>query len=146
MHTSTTLTLSCPQCHQAFLDYNGCMALTCSRAGCGCGFCAICQADCGKDAHGHVGQWGDTGQRPELTGGCPYAERVGVKKGEFFIPEDQFKVASSKMKAIRLQEYLETIPERFREQALKSCERELRDENIDPKTGKYRQWLPPGYW
>ena len=119
------LTLSCPRCHQAFLDYNGCMALTCSRAGCGCGFCAICQADCGTDAHGYVG------------GGCPYAERVGVKKGEFFIPEDKFKEASRKMKAIRLQEYLETIPERFREQALKSCERELRDEKINPKTGKY---------
>lgn len=28
---------------QAFLDFNGCMALTCSRTGCGCAFCAVCQ-------------------------------------------------------------------------------------------------------
>ena len=37
------LTLTCPRCSQAFLDFDGCMALKCSRAGCGCGFCAICQ-------------------------------------------------------------------------------------------------------
>lgn len=37
------LTLTCPRCSQAFVDFEGCMALTCSRAGCGCGFCAICQ-------------------------------------------------------------------------------------------------------
>lgn len=37
------LTLTCPRCGQAFVDFSGCMALTCSRTGCGCGFCAICQ-------------------------------------------------------------------------------------------------------
>ena len=37
------LTLTCPRCSQAFLDFDGCMALKCSRVGCGCGFCAICQ-------------------------------------------------------------------------------------------------------
>ena len=36
------LTLACPRCGQAFLDYNGCVALTCSRAGCGAGFCGFC--------------------------------------------------------------------------------------------------------
>lgn len=50
----TVLTLSCPLCRAAFLDYNGCMALTCSRPGCNCKFCAICLKDCGADAHGHV--------------------------------------------------------------------------------------------
>jgi len=47
------LTLKCPraQCGRAFLDYAGCMALTCS---CGCGFCAWCLQDCGGDAHAHV--------------------------------------------------------------------------------------------
>ena len=50
------LTLKCPRCFQAFIDFAGCFALTCSRADCGCGFCAYCLADCGGDAHAHVKQ------------------------------------------------------------------------------------------
>jgi hypothetical protein len=48
------LTLHCPReaCHQAFVDFTGCFALTCSR--CACGFCAMCLQDCGADAHAHV--------------------------------------------------------------------------------------------
>jgi hypothetical protein len=46
------LTDACPRCSQAFLDFNGCCALTCSR--CPCAFCAWCLADCGADAHRHV--------------------------------------------------------------------------------------------
>ncbi|MFO0004473.1 MAG: hypothetical protein ACK559_25430, partial [bacterium] len=48
------LTLKCPRagCGQAFVDFTGCLALTCKR--CGCGFCAICQADCGTNAHDHA--------------------------------------------------------------------------------------------
>lgn len=48
------LTLKCPRagCRQAFADFDGCCALTCSR--CGCGFCAWCLEDCGDDAHRHV--------------------------------------------------------------------------------------------
>ena len=45
-------TLKCPRCSQAFIDYDNCSALTCSR--CRCGFCAYCQTDCGNDAHKHV--------------------------------------------------------------------------------------------
>ncbi len=47
------LTLTCPRegCHKAFLDFDGCYALTCP--GCGCGFCAACLVDCGDDAHDH---------------------------------------------------------------------------------------------
>ena len=37
------LTCACPRCGQAFDEFTGCMALTCSRVGCGCCFCAICQ-------------------------------------------------------------------------------------------------------
>jgi len=48
------LTLKCPRCGQAFLDFDGCFALTCS--GCGCGFCAWCLKDCGTDAHQHVAE------------------------------------------------------------------------------------------
>ncbi len=45
------LTLHCPRCSGAFLDYSGCNALTCAR--CAAGFCALCLADCGRDAHAH---------------------------------------------------------------------------------------------
>ena len=48
------LTLVCPRagCGQAFVDFDGCFALKCSR--CPCGFCGWCLADCGRDAHEHV--------------------------------------------------------------------------------------------
>jgi len=46
------LGLHCPRCEQAFLDFDGCFALTCSR--CRCGFCGWCLVDAGQDAHAHV--------------------------------------------------------------------------------------------
>jgi hypothetical protein len=46
------LTLKCPRCQAAFIDWDGCMALTC--AACGCGFCGWCLSDCGDDAHRHI--------------------------------------------------------------------------------------------
>ena len=46
------LTDACPRCKQAFVDFNGCCALSCSR--CPCNFCAWCLKDCGADAHAHV--------------------------------------------------------------------------------------------
>ena len=46
-------TTCCPRCSQAFVDFTGCFALSCSR--CRAGICAYCLADCGKDAHAHIG-------------------------------------------------------------------------------------------
>ena len=46
------LTLRCPRCKVAFIDYIGCAALTCGC--CRAGFCAFCLTDCGGDAHAHV--------------------------------------------------------------------------------------------
>eukprot|EP00438_Fugacium_kawagutii_P007598 Skav200632 [mRNA] locus=scaffold353:39543:40280:+ [translate_table: standard] len=37
---SQILTLKCPRCACAFLDYDGCSAVSCDA--CGCGFCAKC--------------------------------------------------------------------------------------------------------
>ena len=54
--TDNILTLRCPRgdCRQAFLDFTNCCAVHCSR--CGCGYCALCQRDCGDDAHRHAKQ------------------------------------------------------------------------------------------
>jgi hypothetical protein len=46
------LTLKCPRCKTAFVDWDACAALTCMT--CGAAFCAWCQLDCGGDAHAHV--------------------------------------------------------------------------------------------
>ena len=48
------LTNKCPRCSQAFVDFQFCFALTCSRKDCGAEFCAYCLRDCGDDAHAHV--------------------------------------------------------------------------------------------
>jgi hypothetical protein len=45
------LTLRCPRCDAAFVDFTACMALTCA---CTAAFCGWCLADCGRDAHAHV--------------------------------------------------------------------------------------------
>ena len=66
------LTLKCPaqNCRQAFHDYDGCAALTCSS--CKTGFCAYCLDNCGSDAHAHVAR-------------CP--ERL---TDDFFLPLQRF--------------------------------------------------------
>ena len=46
------LTLKCPRCKAAFVDFESCLALKCRN--CPCGFCACCMTDCGNDAHTHV--------------------------------------------------------------------------------------------
>ncbi len=47
--TEKILTLKCPRCEAAFVDFDGCFALTCSH--CPCRFCAWCLKDCGTNAH-----------------------------------------------------------------------------------------------
>ncbi|GBG30999.1 Protein kinase, putative [Hondaea fermentalgiana] len=49
------LTMSCPRCSAAFVDFDGCCALTCGA--CPCYFCAWCLQDTGNDSsacHRHV--------------------------------------------------------------------------------------------
>ncbi|XP_037047411.1 uncharacterized protein LOC119082138 isoform X2 [Bradysia coprophila] len=48
----TVLNLSCPKCNTAFYEFDGCVAVTCST--CKAGFCGLCLANCGSDAHSHV--------------------------------------------------------------------------------------------
>jgi len=41
------LTMRCPRCKMAFADWDGCNAVYCTYAGCGCNFCPFCLKDCG---------------------------------------------------------------------------------------------------
>ena len=36
------LTLRCPRCQVAFVDFDACIALTCGNKACGAAFCALC--------------------------------------------------------------------------------------------------------
>jgi hypothetical protein len=86
------LTLKCPRptCRQAFLDFNGCFALTCCR--CNAGFCAYCLQDCGRDAHHHVAT-------------CAYGEGRGVWGGDMHV----FNVVQNKRKLRVLIQYLDSL-------------------------------------
>ena len=121
------LTLACPRCGQAFIDFNGCWALYCGRPGCGCGFCAICQEDCqgpetavsgGDPAHKHVAS-------------CPLLKRIGMAD-KVHQGGGTWEEASRKAKMLMLKDYLGTLTETQRQHALTDCERELRDLQINP--------------
>jgi len=91
------LTLKCPRCAQAFLDFTGCFALTCSH--CGCGFCAWCLKDCGRDAHDHVR---DCGNKPRGA-------------DTFFGSFTDFEEAMKRRQRDSLRAYLQTLDHATRE-------------------------------
>lgn len=70
---NTMLTTSCPRCQAAFVDFEGCLAWTCGRAGCGCGFCAFCLEDYRADAHALVARCNYN------TGGGLHAAQGSIK-------------------------------------------------------------------
>ena len=90
--TDEILTLKCPRCNQAYFDFDGCAALTCS--GCGTGFCAWCGVDAGRDAHGHVA--------------CCPAKPTGAD--QFFGTELQIKAAQMCQKRRHLCDFMCTLP------------------------------------
>lgn len=106
------LTLKCPRCGQAFVDFNGCMALTCSRGGCGCGFCALCLKDCGTDAHAHVASCASSG-------------------GNVFGSFEDFEKHQVRRKELAVKEYLGRFPEELRIKIRNACDKDLRDANIE---------------
>ncbi|GBG34758.1 Protein kinase, putative [Hondaea fermentalgiana] len=86
------LTLSCPRCKQAFVDFEGCCALEC--AACPCHFCAWCFEDTGNDTdacHRHVAS-------------CTSKPRT--QTDPFFSSMDVVQRAWVKLRADRLQYYL----------------------------------------
>eukprot|EP00475_Leptophrys_vorax_P027766 TRINITY_DN39647_c0_g2_i1.p1 TRINITY_DN39647_c0_g2~~TRINITY_DN39647_c0_g2_i1.p1 ORF type:complete len:171 (+),score=28.16 TRINITY_DN39647_c0_g2_i1:312-824(+) len=89
--TEKILNLCCPRCGQAFIDFDGCCALRCSR--CGCGFCAWCLADCGVDAHVHVG-------------GCVHN---AMADRQVFAREDIWRKAQETRKMGMVREKLKTV-------------------------------------
>jgi hypothetical protein len=81
------LTLKCPRCKKAFLDFEGCFALKCSN--CPSSFCGWCLADCGSDAHPHVRE-------------CPHK----LNKDAYFGTEAEFKKAMRKKMSADLESFL----------------------------------------
>jgi hypothetical protein len=82
--------LRCPRCELVFVDFVGCFALKCPS--CSCGFCALCLADCGSDAHSHVAQCG-----------------AGRLHSTYFGTDSVFANAQQVQRQLRLDEYLRTI-------------------------------------
>ena len=126
------LTLSCPRCEQAFLDFDGCFALKCPR--CTAGICAYCLADCGRDAHAHIGgcelgkQVTKWAQKNKKTVNA----RGGHPAGTYGSPE-AFQ-ESQRLRRLRdLASYFENKDEKFTAQVLDLLEREIKDLNIAKK-------------
>jgi len=90
------MTTRCPRCRKAFYDYDGCAALVCSE--CRCGFCALCQENCGSDAHAHLSH-------------CKLNPSGGMH-----VAEAEFKRVIRDERVRKLPEYLATLGEQVREE------------------------------
>ncbi|EGD73577.1 hypothetical protein PTSG_05285 [Salpingoeca rosetta] len=106
--TGEILTLRCPRCKTAFVDFDGCFALTCNN--CKCGFCAWCLRDCGTNAH-------------------QCAARCGTRHGGrgYHGTEQQFNDHHRKRRQRLLDEYMATLEPEVREAVTVACEKDARD-------------------
>jgi hypothetical protein len=103
------LTMKCPRCSKAFLDFDGCFALSCSN--CPCNFCGWCLEDCGSDAHKHVVN-------------CPVKPQgADIYYGTF----PQFVEAQRRRQHRLLTAYLGTLDLPTRIAAMRSCDADLKD-------------------
>ena len=105
------LTLHCPRCDLAFLDFTGCFALTCH--GCRCSFCAYCLADCGADAHAHVAN-------------CPHSLRRGDMYGDWA----SFERVQRQRRERMARNYLNAIDHGIRARVLAACALDFADLGI----------------
>ncbi|GMI06340.1 hypothetical protein TrLO_g12008 [Triparma laevis f. longispina] len=102
------LTLYCPRCSKAFLDFVGCFSLKCSQSTCGCSFCAVCLKDCGGDAHAHVKECcrGLQGMTDEYYGSFELFQKVQhsrrIKAVTAYLNGLEFDVAVKVVKACRV--------------------------------------------
>ena len=131
----TILTLCCPRCKQAFVDFDGCFALSCSR--CSAGFCAYCLADCGRDAHQHVGTC------PEGLASIKASKtnrgRVGGHPPTVYGSKEAFEVSQKRRRCKHLAVYLEKYDAETRDAVLTSLKKELDDLKITAKDLKHWQ-------
>ena len=104
------LTLRCPRCKTAFIDYTGCAALTCSN--CRVGFCAICLQDCGTDAHAHVPN-------------CPENFSRGI-----YISQGVFDEHHRKRREKIINDMLKELPKKARDILIQRITKELDDLGI----------------
>ena len=128
------ITLCCPRCKQAFVDFDGCFALSCSR--CGAGFCAYCLADCGRDAHQHVGTCpeGIASVKASKT-----TRRVGGHPPTVYGSKEAFEVSQKRRRCKHLALYLERHDAETRDALLTSLKKELDDLKITAKDVKHWQ-------
>jgi hypothetical protein len=111
----TLLTLACPRCTAAFVDFAGCFALTCHR--CSCGFCGWCLQDCGADAHSHVST-------------C----KVNGAAGSLFGTLAAFTQAHQLRRSKMVRDYLATVadqPPGLRARVVAACAKDFADLGID---------------
>eukprot|EP00418_Pyrodinium_bahamense_P074625 CAMPEP_0179102716 /NCGR_PEP_ID=MMETSP0796-20121207/47555_1 /TAXON_ID=73915 /ORGANISM="Pyrodinium bahamense, Strain pbaha01" /LENGTH=214 /DNA_ID=CAMNT_0020800599 /DNA_START=53 /DNA_END=697 /DNA_ORIENTATION=- len=106
------LTLKCPRCARAFVDFEGCFALKCT--GCGCGFCAWCLADCGSDAHGHVAT-------------CKQSARRAGHHGSF----QEFNAAQGARRRAAVMQYLQTLEADVHADVVAACAQDFADLGLD---------------
>eukprot|EP00525_Craspedostauros_australis_P008481 CAMPEP_0198132724 /NCGR_PEP_ID=MMETSP1442-20131203/58963_1 /TAXON_ID= /ORGANISM="Craspedostauros australis, Strain CCMP3328" /LENGTH=185 /DNA_ID=CAMNT_0043793795 /DNA_START=37 /DNA_END=594 /DNA_ORIENTATION=- len=89
---NSTLNLSCPHCHVAYVDFTGCVAIECSK--CKGYFCGYCHAKATSWNHAHT-----------LVETCPMNEKPGDPYGSpEIIKRVQKKYRIGKLKA-SLQQY-----------------------------------------
>ncbi len=106
------LTLRCPRCKQAFLDFDGCFAISCNI--CPCNFCGWCLMDCQGDAHPHVKECRDR---------HPNAQ-------SYFGTKDQFQQAQNKKRIEKLKIFLKDYSVANRITILESIKNDLDDLGI----------------
>jgi hypothetical protein len=107
------LTLRCPRCRQAFLDFEGCFAISCS--GCSCKFCGWCLQDCGNtDAHPHVKT-------------CPHKPHDA---DSYFGTIEQFNEAQNKRRHTRVLAFLATLGPNEKSNVLESIRQDLKELNL----------------
>jgi Zinc finger C-x8-C-x5-C-x3-H type (and similar)/Zinc finger, C3HC4 type (RING finger) len=105
------LTLRCPRCRAAFIDFDGCFALKCSM--CPCGFCGWCLHDCGTDAHSHVSK-------------CKFK----TNPSPYFASKEEFDAAQNNKRKKAIQEFLSKLSESERLSTLEAIRTDLEDLSI----------------
>jgi hypothetical protein len=104
------LTQRCPKCKAAFVDWDGCIALHCSR--CMAGFCAVCLKHCKFDAHSHCSQ-------------CPWVRSGGFFRGRLFPGKDNITAGIRAWRRAEIKEATRALTAAHRRQVLESIKPQL---------------------